>query len=246
MLTHESQHQVLEVRDLGMARFIKMEPGKFYCYYKPSYANGFPTDPSGNPMQNKEALQILEGICRDELTVNPDALARLNPKLLITEQVTNAVFDQVFTSSNNVRFDFNPNMRAFKRNIRAKNGEKPILFVYQDAFMMTLTNSIFQEVLQDYQDIFDLYICEDQTPLKDTIYFKETHPQLPLIRIFDPAKRVPIEKIKAAKSLLAPKSEEGKESSAAKQAPPGDYPFTQEIMFMPHHHQNSKLKEQIE
>ena len=56
MLTHESQHQVLEVRDLGMARFIKMEPGKFYCYYKPSYANGFPTDPSGSPMQNKEAL----------------------------------------------------------------------------------------------------------------------------------------------------------------------------------------------
>lgn len=58
-----------------MAKFIKMEPGKFYCYYRPSYVNGFPpSDPSGSPMQNKEALQVLEGICRDELTINDQAL----------------------------------------------------------------------------------------------------------------------------------------------------------------------------
>ena len=144
-----------------MARFIKMEPGKFYCYYRPSYTNGFPSDPSGNPMQNKEALQILDGVCRDELTINKEAIARLNPKLLITEQVTNTIFDQVFTSTNNVRFDFNPNMRAFKRSLRSKTAEKPILFIYQDQFMMSLTNSVFQEVLQDYADIFDMYICED-------------------------------------------------------------------------------------
>lgn len=85
LLTHETQHQVLEVRDMEMAKFIKMEPGKFYCFYKPSYVNGYPSDPSGSPMQNKEALQILEGVCRDELTLNEDAMKSLNPKLLITE-----------------------------------------------------------------------------------------------------------------------------------------------------------------
>jgi len=44
--------------------------------------------------------------------------------------VTNAVFDKVFQSTYNVKFKFNPNMRAFKRNIRAADGEKPIMFIY--------------------------------------------------------------------------------------------------------------------
>jgi len=89
ILSHETQHQILEVRDLDMANFIKMEPGKFYCYYRPSFVNGFPSDPTGNPMRNKEALQILDGICRDVLVINEDVIKRLNPKLLITEQITN-------------------------------------------------------------------------------------------------------------------------------------------------------------
>ena len=41
ILKHESQHQVLEVRDSATAKELKMEPGKFYCYYKPSFLNGF-------------------------------------------------------------------------------------------------------------------------------------------------------------------------------------------------------------
>ena len=45
MLSHETSHQILEVRDLEMAKFIKMEPGKFYCFYKPSFVNGFASDP---------------------------------------------------------------------------------------------------------------------------------------------------------------------------------------------------------
>ena len=69
---------------------------------------------------------------------------------------------------------------------------------------MSLTNPVFQEVLADYEDIFDLYITENQDQLRDTIYFKETHPQLPLIRIIDPGKRVPLEQIKAAKSIMDP------------------------------------------
>ena len=85
IISHETQYQILEVRDLEMAKFIKMEPGKFYCFYKPSFVNGFASDPTGNPMRNKEALQILDGICRDTLVINEDVIKSLNPKLLITE-----------------------------------------------------------------------------------------------------------------------------------------------------------------
>ena len=85
IISHETQYQILEVRDLEMAKFIKMEPGKFYCFFKPSFVNGFASDPTGNPMRNKEALQILDGICRDTLVINEDVIKSLNPKLLITE-----------------------------------------------------------------------------------------------------------------------------------------------------------------
>ena len=130
LLAHETQHQILEVRDLELANFIKMEPGKFYCYYKPSFANGFPSDPSGNPMQNKEALQVLDGVCRDELTVNEDMLAKLNPQLLTTEKLTNTIFGDVFSSTYNVQFNFNPNMRAFKRARKNPQSEKPLMLIY--------------------------------------------------------------------------------------------------------------------
>ncbi len=51
-----------------------------------------------------------------------------------------------------------------------------MLLIYQDAFMMSMTNAIFQEITKDYEDIFDMYVCEDQNLLSDTIYFKDTHP----------------------------------------------------------------------
>ena len=51
--------------------------------------------------------------------------------------------------------------------------------------------------------MFDMYIAEETSELHDTIFFKDTHPQLPLIRIIDPAKQVPIEKIKETKSIFS-------------------------------------------
>jgi hypothetical protein len=41
LLRHESTHQILELRDENLAKQMKMEPGKFYCYYKPSLINGY-------------------------------------------------------------------------------------------------------------------------------------------------------------------------------------------------------------
>ena len=60
-----------------------------------------------------------------------------------------------------------------------------------------------QEVTQEYSEMFDMYIAEETSELQDTIFFKDTHPQLPLIRIIDPAKQVSIERIKETKSIFS-------------------------------------------
>jgi len=100
-----------------------------------------------------------------------------------------------------------------------------------------MTHNIFTEVLsQGYEEMFDLFISDDVSNLQDTIYFKDVHPQLPLIRIIDPAKRVNIEKIKSPNSFLT--SVFIKNDNASQSAPQESYPFTQDIMFMPHHHDN--------
>jgi len=41
IMRHESQHQLIEVRDEELAKKLKMKPGHFYGYYKPSHINGF-------------------------------------------------------------------------------------------------------------------------------------------------------------------------------------------------------------
>ena len=70
--------------------------------------------------------------------------------------------------------------------------------------MLSMTNQIFTEVVQEnvYGEMFDLYITDDATQLADTVWFKDTHPQLPLIKLIEPSKRVPLDKIKSAKSFL--------------------------------------------
>ena len=108
-----------------------------------------------------------------------------------------------------------------------------------------MTHNIFTEVLsQGYEEMFDLYISDDVSNLQDKIYFKDTHPQLPLIRIIDPAKRVFIEKIKSAKSFLT--TDLTKNENVSQVSSQESYPFTQDIMFMPGHHDPQKLKDQIE
>lgn len=121
-----------------------------------------------------------------------------------------------------------------------------MLFLYQDPFMLSMTHQIFQEVLVEYADIFDMYLCDDASQLHDVFYLKDTHPQLPFIRIIDPAKRVPIDQIKQVKSIFSDKFNKEKETESKKAPSAGDYAFKQEIMFMPVHHQPVKFKEQIE
>jgi len=47
---------------------LNLKPGHFYCYYKPSYINGY------EQYLDKDIdfsyLQALEGVCRDEFILN--------------------------------------------------------------------------------------------------------------------------------------------------------------------------------
>ena len=46
MLRHESQHQVVQIRNPELAQILKIKPGKFYCYYKPTFIiDGFEDGP---------------------------------------------------------------------------------------------------------------------------------------------------------------------------------------------------------
>jgi len=77
--------------------------------------------------------------------------------------------------------------------------------------------------------MFNLYITDDARELQDTALLKGLPPGWPLIRIIDPAKRVPIEQIKVTRSILDKEpSNEDKKPQAAQ----GSYPFMQDIEFM--------------
>lgn len=93
MMRHESQYQVLEVKDPELAKTLRMEPGRFYCYHKPSYINGFERYVDYDV--NLEYIQAVEGACRAELAVNPQTIEEYRGKL-ITESLTNTSFTKVF------------------------------------------------------------------------------------------------------------------------------------------------------
>jgi hypothetical protein len=70
MMRHESDNPILEIRDEELAQRIGMQKGKFYCYYKPSFINGF--EQYLDKDINFDYLQAYEGVCRDEFTLNSD------------------------------------------------------------------------------------------------------------------------------------------------------------------------------
>jgi len=41
LIRGETNNQILLVSDSELAKSLKMKPGYFYCYYKPSFLNGF-------------------------------------------------------------------------------------------------------------------------------------------------------------------------------------------------------------
>ena len=64
----ESRNPILVVKDMRLADNLGMEKGKFYVYYKPSFINGFENYVDKDI--NFDHLQALEGVCRDEFSIN--------------------------------------------------------------------------------------------------------------------------------------------------------------------------------
>ena len=64
LIRSETKNPILLVRDLDLAEKMRMKPGVFYCYYKPSYVNGF--GQFVGQTIDFPYLQAFEGVCRDE------------------------------------------------------------------------------------------------------------------------------------------------------------------------------------
>jgi len=68
LLRYETNAPILKATPSLCAK-LKLETGKYYCYYKPGYVNGFSS--FGGQDIDFAYLQACEGICRDEFV--PDA-----------------------------------------------------------------------------------------------------------------------------------------------------------------------------
>jgi len=53
---------------MELAKKLKMEPGKFYCYYKPSPVNGF-VNPEAKSNTDFYFAQVTDPRYRDEITL---------------------------------------------------------------------------------------------------------------------------------------------------------------------------------
>lgn len=168
LLRSQSRNPVMVVRDKKLAGELRMEPGIFYCYYKPSYINGY------SPMQDQDIdysyLQAFEGICRDEFHPIPDAFSSdffqnklMDNKGLYTHQFNSEVIDTCFKRSYFVSHMFNTDMRDFKAKYKyGKNATKPIIFILWTEMFMSNFAPDFQGVLRNYNEMFDVYFCSDE------------------------------------------------------------------------------------
>jgi hypothetical protein len=68
LMRQESLNPILVIKDKELAQTARMEPGKFYVYYKPSFINGFEAYMEKDI--NFAYLQALEGVCRDDFSLN--------------------------------------------------------------------------------------------------------------------------------------------------------------------------------
>jgi hypothetical protein len=140
LIRHESGgNQVVEVTDAKLMERLGMEPGVFYCYYKPSFLNS--TD-----MTYKSATvaaQLINGTFRDEFKLKPNVLEILrerNQELgkegFYTADFIDSEFDSCFERTYNVEFSARPDFAALKRFLRdgqpsdEDDSERPILFLY--------------------------------------------------------------------------------------------------------------------
>lgn len=156
-MRQETENPLLQVNDPDLAKRLNMKPGHFYCYYKPSYINGY------EQYLEKDIdfsyLQAIEGVCRDEFVLNEQYVRSLEFQDLLkgrrmgfqTEEFAEEVFDECFSRSYSVEFVLNPNLKEFKRKfLKGKGASKPMLFIYCPPLYMSRYIGEFKEVLKNY------------------------------------------------------------------------------------------------
>ena len=73
------------------------------------------------------------------------------------------MFDQTFKRTYNVEFTFNTDMAEFRQKYTyGKGAEKPILFIFWPEMFMSQYVSDFSSTLRNYNDMFDVYYCNDE------------------------------------------------------------------------------------
>jgi len=98
LMRQESKNPLLIASGEEITKQLRMEPGKFYAYYKPSFVNGF--EQYMEKDINFDYLQAYEGVCRDEFTVKPTYIDSDEFKTLLsstrgiqTEKFAQEIFD---------------------------------------------------------------------------------------------------------------------------------------------------------
>ena len=206
LMRQESKNPLLIASGEEITKQLRMEPGKFYAYYKPSFINGF--EQYMEKDINFDYLQAYEGVCRDEFTVKPTYIDSDEFKTLLsstrgiqTEKFAQEIFDQCFSRTFNVEFAFNPNFKEFRRKFKNADGKasKPIIFVYSPPLYMSRYIGEFKQVLQNYTEAFDIYYTGDQEKASQLFYTKEFPEIFPYVVIIDPKKR---KGLKSAQSMI--------------------------------------------
>jgi len=195
-LMRQETNNPLYVVDNEVGKELRMEPGKFYVYYKPSFINGF--EQYMEKDINFNFLQAYEGVCRDEFTLNSGYINSEEFKTLLsltrgiqTEQFAIDIFDQCFKRTFNVEFTFNPNFKDFRKKYHNRDGKalKPLLFIYSPPLYMSRYIGDFKSVLSQYTEVFDIYYTGDLDQASEIFYTKEFPEIFPYVVIVDPKKR---------------------------------------------------------
>ena len=194
----ETDH-VLVVTDSSMAKTCRLEPGKYYCYFKPSYLNGF--ENLVDKDLNIEYLQAFEGIWRDEFAPKFDYMSSAefmdtitSNEMQFTETLINDNFDKAFDRTTNTVFIMNPN---FKSRWLSQEADLPQCFVYvPDQYMKKYIFEI-KKAIEDYKDSFEFVFCCDHDVAGRYIYLDEYPDVMPVFVIVDKSKKLPVRPIDA-------------------------------------------------
>lgn len=224
LMRQESLNPILIVKDKELAKTARMEPGKFYVYYKPSFINGFEAYMEKDI--NFAYLQALEGVCRDDFSLNEAYITSdefknqlAQSRGLQTEAFAAEIFDQCFTRTFNVEFAFNPNFKEFTKKVKSGKQTKPILFVYSPPMYMSRYLPEFKDVLRNYTEVFDIYYTGDDKEAAKVFYTHELPDIFPYVVIIDPKKRKAVKRGDLLKEVEAAVklSQDEKDAQAVKE-----------------------------